>query len=116
MSYYTPDSWVLIRVKTPGEDMHFRVLAGWGGGYLSGNSWKLNSGITSFTEDDRTVKFTGESGSVYECYKSGERFTGYTAAVYAGLQKDLTSQGGTIFEHIDFEEFRKEWYKSGEER
>ncbi len=51
---YTPDSWVVLKVKAgKGTFPFYKVLAGWSGGYLSGDSWRINSGITR-VEDDRT--------------------------------------------------------------
>lgn len=65
---YIPDNWVIIKLK--GIDPHYRVLAGWSGGYTTGDSWRLNSGITNVTEDDMYYYFSGVSGSVYQCHKN----------------------------------------------
>ena len=43
MNEYRPDNWVVIKLK--GDDPHYRVLAGCSGGYLDGDSWRMNSGI-----------------------------------------------------------------------
>lgn len=67
MSSYAPDSWVIIKIA--GDDPHYRVLAGWAGGYTQGTSWRMNSGITRVEEDDTYFKFFGSSGSVYYCHK-----------------------------------------------
>lgn len=67
MSYYTPDNWVVIHIK--GDNPHYRVLAGWSGGYTQGDSWKLNSGITKVIEEDDYYLFIGSSGSTYACHK-----------------------------------------------
>ena len=67
MTQYSPDCWVVIRVS--GDNTHYRVLAGWSGGYTSGDSWKLNSGITHVTEGDNHYHFHGSSGSCYSCHK-----------------------------------------------
>ena len=67
MSNYHPDNWVVIKFK--GEDPHYRVLAGWSGGYTTGNSWRMNSGITSFREGDEHFIFYGSTGSCYSCGK-----------------------------------------------
>ena len=32
MNEYNPDNWVIIKIK--GDDPHYRVLAGWSGGYF----------------------------------------------------------------------------------
>jgi hypothetical protein len=61
---YLPDNWVLI--KTP----HCcKVLAGWKGGYTTGDAWKLNSGISKVEEDEDFWYFSGVTGSVYACHK-----------------------------------------------
>lgn len=64
---YVPDGWVLMKVGGPSP--HYRVFAGWYGGYLSGDRWKINSGITNVTEDEDYYFFEGSSGSVYQCHK-----------------------------------------------
>jgi hypothetical protein len=64
MNYY-PDNWVIIKIN----NTHYRVLAGWSGGYATGSSWRMNSGITSVTEDDNYYYFSGASGSSYVCHK-----------------------------------------------
>lgn len=60
-----PDNWVIIKLS--GDDPHYRVLAGWSGGFTTGDSWKLNSGITSVDEDGHFYYFYGSSGSCYQC-------------------------------------------------
>lgn len=68
MNEYNPDNWVVIKIK--GDDHpHYRVLAGWSGGYTTGDSWRMNSGITKVTEDDISYHFYGFSGSIYSCGK-----------------------------------------------
>mgnify|MGYP001603450929 CR=1 FL=1 len=64
---YNPDNWVVIKIK--GNDPHYRVLAGWSGGYTTGSSWKLNSGITKVKDNKDYLDFYGSSGSVYHCHK-----------------------------------------------
>ncbi len=66
MDTYIPDNWVIVRVK--GDKAHYRVLAGWSGGYLSGNSWRINSGIVRHEREGDYYYFYGESGSCYKCY------------------------------------------------
>ena len=68
MTIYTPNNWVILKVKHPTETF-YKVLAGWSGGYLDGDSWRMNSGIVSVTEDEISYYFHGQSGSVYRCSK-----------------------------------------------
>lgn len=65
---HTPDNWVVIKIG--GKDPHYRVLAGWSGGYLYGTSWQLNSGIVRVKEASNYFDFYGHSGSCYRCNKS----------------------------------------------
>ena len=82
---YTPDNWVVIKFK--GDNPHYRVLAGWSGGYLDGDRWRMNSGITGVTEDLHNHFFEGVTGSVYECYKDAYCFRKSTAGVWEQLQE-----------------------------
>lgn len=61
---YTPDEWMLMSML--GTDPHYRIFGSWRGGYLTGDSWRMNSGITHFTiGDDGLYEFHGFSGSIY---------------------------------------------------
>ena len=44
MSVYQPDNWIIVELP---NNTGYKILAGWSGGYLHGNSWRLNSGIKS---------------------------------------------------------------------
>lgn len=68
MAEYTPDNWIVIKLDGK-DDPHYRVLAGWSGGFTTGDSWKLNSGITNVEETEKHYLFYGSSGSVYKCNK-----------------------------------------------
>jgi hypothetical protein len=79
MSVYAPDNWVVIFLN--GDDPHYRVLSGWSGGYATGDSWRMNSGIIKCKKSSETFdingkirtaefyNFYGSSGSVYKCHK-----------------------------------------------
>lgn len=84
MEYY-PNNWVVIKIK--GDDPHYRVLAGWSGGYTQGTSWKLNSGVTRVDETDTHYKFHGTSGSIYVCDKEMYGLRMNNAYVWNSLQK-----------------------------
>ncbi len=76
---YTPDKWLLIKIN--GKDPHYRVFASWYGGYMGSDSWRMNSGITSVTEDDNFYYFHGSSGSTYNCHKKSQGISGYGSSV-----------------------------------
>ena len=63
---HKPDVWIIIKIHS--DNPHYRVLAGWYGGYLAGDSWRLNSGIIGHEFDGDYWYFKGTSGSVYKCY------------------------------------------------
>ena len=60
----SPDKWVMIKI-TSGDKTYYKIFATWFGGYLDGDSWKINSGISSIDEDDDFYYFNGFSGSCY---------------------------------------------------
>ena len=70
---YKPDNWVIVKIMDgEGVAKGYKVLGGWSGGYLDGDSWRMNSGITSYKDNGDSYSFYGFSGSVYECNKSTE--------------------------------------------
>lgn len=89
MSEYTPDAWVILKITTESETL-YKVLAGWHGGYLNSDYWKLNSGITNIIDKDKYYEIHGYSGSVYLCYKSMERLTSLTGSVLSSFQKQIS--------------------------
>jgi hypothetical protein len=81
---YTPDKWMVVKLESP-KGIHYRVFAVWRGGYLHGDSWQLNSGITSVTEDKHYYYFNGQSGSVYQCHKEMYGTSLYGEGVLANM-------------------------------
>ena len=70
---YNPDNWAVVKVEeSEFGDSFYKIVAGWNGGYVGGDSWKLNSGVTEVTQDERYYYFHGASGSVYQCHKIAE--------------------------------------------
>jgi len=76
-----PDNWVILHI----DDAYYKVLAGWSGSYLDGDSWKLNSGIVKVEEHNKYYDFIGKSGSVYRCFKISEGIRMNIVAVLAQL-------------------------------
>jgi hypothetical protein len=64
---HSPDRWVIV-----GDGENFKVLGGWSGGYLDGDSWRLSSGLERIEEDDDFYYMHNYSGSVYKCHKKAE--------------------------------------------
>jgi hypothetical protein len=69
---YIPDNWIILKIEDGDDSCYYKVLAGWSGGYLDGDSWKMNSGITEIEQDETYYSFIGESGSIYYCNKHSE--------------------------------------------
>ena len=68
----TPDNWIILKIKDDELGTYYKVLAGWSGGYTTGDSWRMNSGIDKIEQTDTHYDFISESGSVYHCHKQGE--------------------------------------------
>lgn len=79
------DNWVCIKIS--GDDPHYRILAGWSGGYLQGDSWRLNSGVVKVNELPDSYEFVGASGSVYECGKHSYGLRMNNTHVYEKLKE-----------------------------
>jgi len=83
----TPDRWEIIKIKDGDKDPVYKVLAGWLGGYLSGESWRLSSGLGEVIEDGDFYLMKNVSGSVYKCHKNCRGFTNLSEEVYSGYVK-----------------------------
>ena len=97
MSDYRPDRWVVVKIKGENLPTVHKVFASWYGGYAGSDSWKLNSGIVSVTQDSTYYYFEGSSGSVYECSKHSSYGTnGYGAGILNNMIDKVMKAGGAI--------------------
>lgn len=102
MRTYTPDVWIIVKIHSPKHGTHHRVLAGWYGGYAGSDSWKMNSGITEIKDFGDRYEFAGESGSVYICYKTAERTSGYTRSILMYYEKEIENlNDGSYIKEVD---------------
>ena len=69
MNEYCPDNWCVIKFNSDEHGTFYKILAGWSGGYLSGDAWRMNSGITNVEEDHDAFRFRRTTGSWYTCRK-----------------------------------------------
>ncbi len=101
MNKYHPDSWVIVEIQTD-TSKHHRVLAGWVGGWVKSDSWKLSSGIEIIEPCDTVWRIHNTSGSVYVCYKHCQQFCLLTSSIYNSYQQQqlLYDPAGT-FQHVD---------------
>jgi len=76
---YNPDGWVVIKIDS--DDPHYRVFGSWSGGYLEGDSWRMNSGIVKVEIKDDFYLFYGHSGSIYRCHMDIYGLSGYGSGI-----------------------------------
>ncbi len=79
MTQYCPDKWLVVKIEGEKFPLTYKVFACWHGGYLDGDSWKMNSGITKVIKEENFYLFKGYSGSVYKCHENcyGATMYGY---------------------------------------
>jgi len=84
----TPDSWVIIEVNHEGEQFQ-KILSGWSGGYLHGDSWRMSSRIKEMNIgiDDDYITVHTESGSVYNLRKDYQGLRMSNAGIYNQLKE-----------------------------
>jgi|SaaInlStandDraft_2_1057019.scaffolds.fasta_scaffold57280_2 hypothetical protein len=85
--YYTPDNWVVLEIKPEGKETIHKVLTGVSGGYLDGDSWRMNSGIESVEEDGDYYMVHGFSGSTYRCHKGAETMRMNCSHIYERIKE-----------------------------
>ncbi|MCP4437540.1 MAG: hypothetical protein GY810_01170 [Aureispira sp.] len=101
---YTPGLWVIIEITPKGKETFFRVFGTWRGGYLDGEHWRLNSGITEVEVDGDYYNFYGSSGSLYRCGKKAKGMSGWSAGIAEGIVQDINSVEGTSAKILDPDE------------
>lgn len=103
-----PDRWAVVRLDAEQDPITHQptttthVLAGWYGGYLSSDEWRLSTRITQQTCDPAGLwTFHTISGSVY--YAPGAQYgcTAYMAQILAELQQRTGGVTLTVLELAD---------------
>ena len=95
MSLYEPDGYSFIRIETgdPGFPIMYKVVGSWSGGYTTGDSWRVNSGILTISkgDDEGNWEIHGLSGSTYIIHEKGRGLSGYAQGILnAALSKEVT--------------------------
>jgi hypothetical protein len=90
-----PDRWVIVKLTPKDGDSIYRVLASFYGGYLGGDSWKMNSGIVGIEEDEEYFYFKGFSGSSYKCHKAEHLYgmSGLASGVLSRMESRSSDVG-----------------------
>ena len=102
MSEYIPDAWVVLEFTSKEFGTIQKVLGGWSGGYLDGDSWRLSSGITGIEETDTEWIFTNTSGSIYHCYKSSRQFNMMSSSIYKYYVEEISKLDDATLKIIEF--------------
>lgn len=105
---YIPEGWVVFKIRDV-----YKVFGSWGGGYLDGDSWRINSGIESIEEEVDALVFKGYSGSEYFCLKgSYGRISGYNLSVLNNFIERCKNQGYDMFVYGSVSDFMQDWNES----
>ena len=99
---YSCDNWVIIRLNC--EKPYYKLLTGTSGGYLDGDSWRMNSGITEIEKEGDYYLVKGVSGSVYRCHKNSYRLRMNNAQIWTGLKE----RNGAMVDMLDEDEWKQE--------
>ena len=86
MSEHKPDNWIMLKINLENEIL-YKILGGWSGGYLDGDSFRINSGVTKATKDGDYFVFEGHSGSKYYCHKNNYMIRMNIAGVLGAIQE-----------------------------
>ena len=83
-----PDAWVIIEVNHNGEQFQ-KILSGWSGSYLYGDSWRMSSPIKTMNIDVDKFYITveTESGSKYHLFKSRQGLRMSNAGIWNQLKE-----------------------------
>lgn len=101
-----PDKWVIVKLSLKNSDEPiYKVFATFYGGYLDGDSWRMNSGIAKVEEDEHSFKFFGHSGSCYVCSKQPNAYgTGsYTQGVLNNMFIKVNESGVGTIELLEYD-------------
>lgn len=107
MSDYYPDSYQFISISSDqDEDKIIKLFAAWHNSYLTGDAWKLNSGVTKIEQDsifDNLYIVSGYSGSQYVVNKDSTKLSSYGQGVLRDITEKAAKQG-IIVQRISLEE------------
>ena len=96
-----PEQWVVVKLNKA-DEIIYKVFGTWRGGYVSSDSWRLNSGIVHVKETGDYYDFIGHSGSIYHCHKKLEGRDRMGPYLNSVLDDILEQSQGEIVEALDF--------------
>lgn len=92
------DKYLVIKVSPPDEEPFNKVFLTQSGGFMSGDSWRLNSGIKEVIDEGSYRIFVGESGSRYKVHKYGYGVAGVSNY---GVLEEFKKRWGDKFSVYD---------------
>lgn len=78
-SMYHPDKWTIIDYGEKWHEDRYAIVAGWGGSFVYGASWKRSSPIRSVVECEEGWIVNTQSESQYLLHKKKHGVTSQTA-------------------------------------
>jgi hypothetical protein len=98
---YAPHHWVVVKLPLGSEGHFYRVMGGWRGGYVGGDSWRMSSRIMSVEKQGPLRVFYGETGSIYYCHTATY---GMKGMYLQGILNDAIHHGAIALpEEIDWQ-------------
>lgn len=84
----TPNSWVVVEITHKGQK-YKKIVSGWSGGYLDGDSWRLSSDIKNIDKAHSEFYAVVEtmSGSVYNLYYQANELRMSNSGIYNQLKE-----------------------------
>lgn len=101
MTEYNPHRWLVIKIDTDDGPV-YKVFGTWLGGYIDGDSWKLNSGVSSVETDGEYLLFHGFSGSVYRVHKDSYGASGWSGSVLMTMIEKSDANSVILSEDTDW--------------
>lgn len=88
----TPDSWVIVEIQDPihpGMPPIQKIISGWSGSYLYGDSWRMSSRIKQLNikADNDYIEAITDSGSTYKLHKQLQGLRMSNEGIYTQLKQ-----------------------------
>ena len=86
----TPNSWVIVEIDHK-DQKYKKIVSGWSGGYLHGDSWRLSSDIKNVDKAHSEFYAVVEtmSGSVYNLYYQANELRMSNSGIYNQLKEQF---------------------------
>lgn len=100
---YQPDKFVVLKLTFDSGQVRYLLFGTWMGGYLSGDSWRLNSGIKEVDARGPFLLFRGFSGSTYKVHKDMYGLSSYTDSILHSWERDHEKGFGPKIEVLPYD-------------